>query len=87
MKAGRAAKARLRLPLLLCLVAIVAATAKAQLQPHNFDVPDGKIERAAGNRLMVSTKEMRDTLKVPTQQNVTVRFTYLGPTKEVFPFS
>jgi hypothetical protein len=32
---------------------------------------------------MVSTKEMRATLKFPTQQNVTVKFTYLGPTQEV----
>ena len=32
---------------------------------------------------MVSTKEMRATLKFPTQQDVTVNFTYLGPTSEV----
>jgi hypothetical protein len=32
---------------------------------------------------MVSTKEMRATLKFPTQQDVTVDFTYLGPTQDV----
>ena len=32
---------------------------------------------------MVSSKEMRATLKVQTEQSVRVRFTYLGPTKEV----
>jgi len=73
----------MRLVLLLCSVALVGPTAKAQLQPSDFDVPDGKIEKAAGDRLMVSTKEMRATLKCATQQNVTVKFTYLGPTKEV----
>ena len=67
----------------LCLVVLIGPTAKAQLQPNDFDVPDGRIEKAAGDRLMVSTKEMRATLKFPTQQNVTVKFTYLGPTKEV----
>lgn len=66
-----------------CLVVLIGPTAKAQLQPNDFDVPDGRIEKAAGDRLMVSTKEMRATLKFPTQQNVTVKFTYLGPTKEV----
>jgi hypothetical protein len=32
---------------------------------------------------MVSSKEMRATLKARTPQSVTVNFTYLGPTKEV----
>ena len=32
---------------------------------------------------MVSTREMRATLKLRTQQNVAVRFAYLGPTAEV----
>jgi hypothetical protein len=67
----------------LCLVVLIGPTAKAQLQPNDFDVPDGRIEKAAGDRLMVSTKEVRATLKFPTQQNVTVKFTYLGPTQEV----
>ena len=67
----------------LLLIAVVVPCAAAQYQPSDFDVPDGRIEKAAGNRLMVSTKEMRATLKFPTQQNVTVKFTYLGPTTEV----
>jgi hypothetical protein len=67
----------------LCLVVLIGPTARAQLQPNDFDVPDGRIEKAAGDRLMVSTKEVRATLKFPTQQNVTVKFTYLGPTQEV----
>jgi len=52
---------------LLCLVALVVTTAEAQVQPNDFDVPDGRIEKSAGNHLMVSTKEMRATLKFPTQ--------------------
>jgi hypothetical protein len=73
----------MRFAFALFLVALLETTAKAQLQPSDFDVPDGKIEKAAGNRLMVSTKEMRATLKHRTQQDVKVRFTYLGPTAEV----
>ncbi len=71
------------LVLVLSLVTLMLPAAKAQTQPSDFDVPDGKIENAAGGRLMVSTKEMRATLKFPTQQNVTVKFNYLGPTKDV----
>ena len=67
----------------VCLVLLAVSTTKAQLQPNDFDVPDGKIEKAAGDRLTVSTKEMRATLKFPTQQYVTLKFTFLGPTKEV----
>lgn len=66
-----------------CFAGLFAPSAKAQLQPSDFDVPDGKIEKAAGNRLMVSTKEMRATLRSKSRQDVTVNFTYLGPTKEV----
>lgn len=73
----------MRLAFALCLVAFVGTVAQAQVQLSDFDVPNGKIEKAAGNRLMVSTKEMRATLKYRTQQDVTVRFTYLGPTREV----
>jgi len=62
---------------------LFAPSAEAQSRPSDFDVPDGKIERAEGERLMVSTKEMRATLKFQTQQSVVVNFTYLGPTKEV----
>ncbi len=73
----------MRLILGLCLIVSVVPIAKAQLQPQDFDVPDGRIEKAPGGRLMVSSKEMRATLKFATQQDVTVKFTYLGPTHEV----
>jgi len=73
----------MRLILTLCLAALAVPIATAQVQPSDFDVPDGKIEKAAEDRLMVSTKEMRATLKFQTSQKVTVKFTYLGPTKEV----
>jgi hypothetical protein len=70
------------------LFAVVIATVavplgKAQVRPGDFNVSDGKIEGAPGKRLKVSTKEMRATLKFTTEQSVTVKFTYLGPTKEV----
>jgi len=83
MKTVQGMKCEMRLRRFLALIALTVPTATAQLQPSDFDVPDGKIEKVAGNRLMVSTKEMRATLKFPTQQNVTVKFTYLGPTAEV----
>ena len=67
----------------LSLLGFAVPLAAAQTQPNDFDVPDGKIERVAGGRLMVSTKEMRATLRRSTEQNVTVNFNYLGPTKEV----
>jgi hypothetical protein len=69
--------------LILCMVGAVVPTATAQLQPDDFDVPDGRIENAAGNRLMVSTKEMRATVKFRTRQTATAKFTYLGPTSDV----
>jgi hypothetical protein len=83
MKTVQGFSVPMRLILALCLASLFEPTARAQVQPSDFDVPDGKIEKAAGGRLMVSTKEMRATLKFPTQQNVSVNFTYLGPTKEV----
>jgi hypothetical protein len=79
----RAVNKPMRLILGLCMIVLVVPIAKAQLQPQDFDVPDGRIEKAAGGRLMVSSKEMRATLKFATQQDVTVNFTYLGPTHEV----
>ena len=72
-----------RFMLLACLGVLIAPAARAQLHLGDFDVSDGKIENAAGGHLMVSTKEMRATLKFPTQQEVTIKLTYLGPTKEV----
>jgi hypothetical protein len=83
VKTLQRAKGPIGLMAVLCLGVLIGPTAKAQLKPNDFDVPDGRIERASGDRLMVSTKEMRATLKFPTQQNVTVKFTYLGPTQEV----
>ncbi len=47
----------LQLGPVLCLVMLVVSAAEAQYQPNDFDVPDGRIEKA-GNRLMVSTKEV-----------------------------
>jgi hypothetical protein len=76
-----------RLILGLGLVALVAfSTAKAQTrtQLSDFDVSDGKMDRAAGDRLMVGSKEMRATLKkIGPSQRVTIKFTYLGPSSEV----
>ena len=76
-------KGPIELILALSLLWFALPAATAQTLSGDFDVPDGKIESAAGGRLMVSTKEMRATLKRPTEQNVTVKFSYLGPTKEV----
>jgi len=71
----------------LGLVALVAcSTAEAQTRTplSDFDVSDGKIDKAAGDRLMVGSKEMRATLTtIGPSQRVTVKFTYLGPTSEV----
>ena len=52
---------------LLACVLFAANVAQAQMHPDDFDVPDGKIENAAGGHLMVSSKEMRATLKVQTE--------------------
>ena len=69
--------------LALIIAAFAAPAGKAQVRPGDFDVTDGKIESAPGKRLKVSTKEMRASLKFSTEQSVIVKFTYLGPTKEV----
>jgi|ERR1700694_308052 hypothetical protein len=69
---------------LIALVALPTATVQTKTQLSDFDVSDGKIEETAGNRFMVGSKEMRATLKkTGASQNVTVKFTYLGPTQEV----
>jgi hypothetical protein len=69
---------------LIALITIPIAKAQTKTQLSDFEVSDGKIEETAGNRLMVSSKEMRATLKkTGTSQNVTVKFTYLGPTRKV----
>lgn len=68
----------------LALLMVPAARAQIKAQLSDFDVSDGKIEPAAGKRLMVSSREMRATLKkTGASQNVAVPFTYLGPTSEV----
>jgi hypothetical protein len=60
------------------------AAAQSTMRPSDFDVSDGRIEQAAGDRLMVDSKEMRATLKkVSNAQQATVNFIYLGPTREV----
>jgi len=83
MRAARRTNSSPCLILGLCVVALFPPPAAAQSKPGDFDVTDGKIEKAPGNRLQVSTKEMRATLKFRTPQKVTVNFTYLGPTKQV----
>jgi len=69
---------------LLAFVTLPLANAQTVARPGDFDVTDGKIDKAAGDRLSVSSKEMRAVLKhaSPTQK-VTINFTYLGPTKDV----
>jgi len=74
---------RLQIIFALCFAAVTSPATRAQVRPGDFDVTDGKIQPAKGHRLSVSTKEMRATLKFTTEQTATVKFTYLGPTKEV----
>ena len=52
-------------------------------EQNDWNVSDGRIEKAAGNRLMTQSKEMRATLKRNTPQQVIVNFAYLGPSREV----
>ncbi len=69
---------------LVTLVTFPTVEAQTRTQLSDFDVSDGKIEKAAGDRLMVGSKEMRATLKkISPSQKVTIRFTYLGPSAEV----
>src|SRR6202049_1103410 len=69
---------------LFALVTSSAATAQTRTRQSDFDVSDGKIDKANGDRLIVGSKEMRATLrKAGPSQKVTVNFTYLGPTSEV----
>ncbi|HEX2663216.1 MAG TPA: hypothetical protein VHM93_10335 [Candidatus Acidoferrum sp.] len=85
MKTLRGRIKRADILLALIIAAVAAPAGKAQVRPGDFDVTDGKIESAPGKRLKVSTKEMRARLKFSTEQSVTVKFTYLGPTKQVAP--
>src|ERR1700680_3566988 len=69
---------------LVALVPLSAVKAQTRTQLSDFDVSDGKISEAAGDRLIVGSKEMRATLKkTGPSQKLTVNFTYLGPTNEV----
>jgi hypothetical protein len=69
---------------IFALATFSAATAQTRTQLSDFDVSDGKIDKAEGDRLIVGSKEMRATLKkTGPSQKVTVNFTYLGPTNEV----
>jgi hypothetical protein len=69
---------------LLVITTFSAANAQTKARRHDFQVSDGKIDKAPGDRLIVTSKEMRATLKKEgPSQKVTVNFTYLGPTVEV----
>jgi hypothetical protein len=76
-----------RLALVLGLVALTIvplASAQTSARQSDFEVSDGKIDKAAGGRLSVNSKEMRATLKhASPSQKVTLNFTYLGPTREI----
>ena len=75
----------MRVLLTLASILIVTSVSQAQVRPTDLDVTDGKIQPASGHRLSVSTKEMRATLKFTTEQTATVKFTYLGPLKDLSP--
>jgi len=65
---------------LVALVACSTAEAQTRTQLSDFDVSDGKIDKAAGDRLMVGSKEMRATLTtIGPSQRVTVKSPALGP--------
>jgi len=78
---------RHKLPTTLLLASLAIPTAHPQTSatPQNFLVTSGQITKSRDHRLEVTSKEMRATLKsAPTaNQNVTLHFTYLGPTREV----
>ena len=82
MKTTRILLGYIRVLSALASVLMVASVSKAQVRPGDFDVTDGTIQGAKGHRLSVSTKEMRATLKFTTEQTATVKFTYLGPTRD-----
>jgi hypothetical protein len=72
----------MRLILIATILSLFGLQAAAQ-NPKDFNVTDGKIERATGGRLQIRTKEVRATLKKQTVQKITVNFTYVGPTQDV----
>ncbi len=63
-----------------CLVKVAE---RLKTEQRDWDLSDGRIEKAAGNRLMTQSKEMRATLRQSTSQHVAVNFTYLGPSRGV----
>jgi hypothetical protein len=71
--------------LMVCaLLTFSNAHAQDRARKSDFDVSDGEIHKAPGDRLMVRSKEMRATLKKKSaSQKVTLNFTYMGPTREV----
>lgn len=48
----------------------------------NLCVTEGKIEKAAGDRLSVDVPKMRAYVNARTSQSIEVRFTYRGPTQK-----
>lgn len=68
---------------LAALILLPIAKGQEAARPKDFDVSDGKIDKAAGDHLIVFSKEMRATLKSNGVQKVRVPFTYLGPTQQV----
>ena len=62
---------------------LVACTAQGQVKLDQLQVTNGKITETKDGRLEVSTKEMRAVMKSQTRQQAALKFTYLGPTKEV----
>ena len=70
MKTVQGVKGAAPLILVLCLAAIGVPPVKAQLQPKDFDVPDGKIETAAGNRLIVSHIRRTQQMDLGYQRSV-----------------
>lgn len=64
-------------------MALLPFVAQGQVRLDQLHVTNGDITQTKTGRLEVSTKEMRAVLKFPTDQEATVNFTYLAPTREV----
>jgi hypothetical protein len=71
--------------LLLASIAIPTASPQTRIAVKDLIVSDGEITKTRDQPFEVTTKELRATLKVaPTaNQNVTLHFAYLGPTREI----
>jgi len=68
---------------IVLMTLLFSSIANASEHVEDFNVTDGKITLSANHHLMVSSKEMRATLRHPSKQAVTIHFKYLGPTQEV----